>query len=78
MNYEKLFEFIRIAGMEPRNRIVQPSGTGFASEGGVVSQRLKEFYEARARGGAGLIIVEAATVDFRGREKRGCAACRRR
>ena len=35
-----------------------PMGTGYAADQGYVSQRLIDYYEARARGGVGLIIIE--------------------
>ncbi len=37
--------------------------TRFASSEGFVTERVKDYYAARSRGGVGLIIVEAATVD---------------
>jgi len=60
----KLFEPARIGRMEVRNRIVMPAmTTGFASEMGTVTQRLVNYYSERAKGGVGLIIVEAASID---------------
>jgi 2,4-dienoyl-CoA reductase-like NADH-dependent reductase (Old Yellow Enzyme family)/thioredoxin reductase len=57
--YTSLFQPGRIGSMEVRNRIVMPPmGTGYADEGGYVSQRMIDYHEARARGGVGLIIVE--------------------
>ena len=38
-------------------------GSGFAADGGGVSDRLIRYHEARARGGFGLIIVEVTAVD---------------
>ncbi len=38
-----------------------PMHSGYCSAEGTVSQQLIDYYEARAKGGAGLIIVEAAT-----------------
>jgi NAD(H)-dependent 7beta-hydroxy-3-oxo-delta4-cholenoic acid oxidoreductase len=61
---KQLFSPIQIAGMELRNRIVMaPMGTLLSGDDGVVSQRLIDYYEARARGGVGLITFEVATVD---------------
>ncbi len=58
-NFKKLFEPASIGNMQLRNRIVMPPmGTGYAADQGYVSQRLIDYYEARARGGAGLIIIE--------------------
>jgi 2,4-dienoyl-CoA reductase-like NADH-dependent reductase (Old Yellow Enzyme family)/thioredoxin reductase len=38
-------------------------GTGFAADGGGVSDRLIKYHELRARGGFGLIIVEITAID---------------
>ncbi|MFC1927248.1 FAD-dependent oxidoreductase [Chloroflexota bacterium] len=47
--------------MKLKNRIVMPPmGTNYAEAGGAVSQRMLDYYEARARGGTGLIIVEGS------------------
>jgi 2,4-dienoyl-CoA reductase-like NADH-dependent reductase (Old Yellow Enzyme family)/thioredoxin reductase len=54
--------------MELRNRIVMPPmGTKHATKEGYVTDQVKDYFEARARGGAGLIIVEATLVHPRGR-----------
>jgi 2,4-dienoyl-CoA reductase-like NADH-dependent reductase (Old Yellow Enzyme family)/thioredoxin reductase len=56
--YKKLFEPFQIGTMKLKNRIVlPPMGTGY-SEGGKIGSRLIDYYEARARGGTGLIITE--------------------
>ena len=61
---KKLFSPINIGSMELRNRIVMsPMTTLLAAEDESVSQKLIDYYEARARGGAGLITVEVCTVD---------------
>jgi len=58
-NFARLFEPGKIGRMELKNRIVMPPmGTGYGDEGGYVSQRHIDYYEARARGGVGLIITE--------------------
>jgi len=60
----KLFSPIRIAALEVKNRIVMPPmHTGFGGADGSVTQRIIDYYEARAKGGVGIIIVEAATVN---------------
>src|SRR5512139_1078799 len=63
----KLFERARIGGMELKNRIAMaPMGTnGLADVDLGYSRRLIEFYAARARGGAGMIITGAAIVNTR-------------
>jgi 2,4-dienoyl-CoA reductase-like NADH-dependent reductase (Old Yellow Enzyme family)/thioredoxin reductase len=59
----------RIGHLELKNRMVMaPMGTYLAGRDGLVTDRLKEYYEERARGGVGLLIVEVAAVDHpRGR-----------
>jgi len=50
--------------MELRNRIVMPPMvTQYGSGEGYVTARSRNYYAARARGGVGLIIVEATYVD---------------
>lgn len=47
-----------------KNRIVMPAmGTGLASAQGEVTSALLRYYEERARGGAGAVVVELACVD---------------
>jgi len=63
--FKKLFEPGRIGKLEIRNRIVMsPMGTNQASKEGYVTQRLKDHYEERAKGGVGMVIIESATPDF--------------
>jgi 2,4-dienoyl-CoA reductase-like NADH-dependent reductase (Old Yellow Enzyme family)/thioredoxin reductase len=53
--------------MELRNRIVYPPMvTQYADEQGFITDRSRSYYEARARGGAGLVIIEATYVHPRG------------
>jgi 2,4-dienoyl-CoA reductase-like NADH-dependent reductase (Old Yellow Enzyme family)/thioredoxin reductase len=50
-----------IGTMTMKNRIVMPPMlVGYGSEDGYVTQRAIDYYEARSRGGTGLVIVEAA------------------
>ena len=54
--------------MKLRNRIVMPPMvTRYGTEDGHVTERSKNYYEARAKGGVGLIIVEATYIHPRGR-----------
>ena len=62
IRFPRLFEPIRIRGLEIRNRIVSTAHGTFMSERGVPTDRIRAYHEARARGGAGLIICEAASV----------------
>ena len=63
----RLWEPFRIRRMELRNRIVMPPMvTRYASDDGCVTERTKNYYEARARSGVALIIVEATYIHRRG------------
>ncbi|MBE7324758.1 FAD-dependent oxidoreductase [Nocardioides sp. Y6] len=56
-----LFRPGRIGTLEIPNRVVLPPMLmGYGSEDGFVTERAKDYYAARARGGAGLVIVEAS------------------
>ncbi|MFP3898559.1 MAG: FAD-dependent oxidoreductase [Dehalococcoidia bacterium] len=58
---KKVFEPASIGQMQLKNRIVMPPiGTYFAEEDGPVGRRMLDYYEARARGGVGLIVVEGS------------------
>ena len=48
-----------------RNRIVSSGHATRLADGNIVSDRLHAYHEARARGGAGMIITESAMVDGR-------------
>ena len=48
----KLWENFRIGRMELKNRVVMPPMvTRYAADDGFVTERTKNYYEARARGG---------------------------
>lgn len=62
--YEALSQPFTIGRMRLKNRIVMPAmGTGFSTVDGEVTPQLLRYYERRARGGAGMIVVEIACVD---------------
>lgn len=64
--FKKVFEPTSIGQMQLKNRIVMPPmGTNYAEAGGAVGQRMLDYYEARARGGVGLIIVEGSAPSLR-------------
>ena len=67
--FEELFQPGTIGGMTLPNRIVMaPMGTNLADADGSITQRSLDYYEARARGGSGLVIVEVSGVELaRGR-----------
>ncbi len=63
--YSNLLSPITINGMTLRNRTVMPPiGSNFATVSAEVSEEMIKYYELRAKGGTGLIIVENACVDF--------------
>ena len=54
--YEKLFEKGRIGNVELKNRLVMtPMGTNLAELDGTVGPAMLAYFEARAKGGCGLI-----------------------
>ncbi len=60
----RLFEKGNIGKVELKNRLVMsPMGCGLAELDGSPSEDMIEYYEARARGGAGLIIPEITRVN---------------
>lgn len=62
--YAKLFEPITIRRMTVKNRIsMAPMGTNYGEQNGEMSFLHLDYYEQRAMGGVGLIIVENASVD---------------
>jgi 2,4-dienoyl-CoA reductase-like NADH-dependent reductase (Old Yellow Enzyme family)/thioredoxin reductase len=67
MTRRKLLEPFQIGNMRLKNRIVMaPMETQYGTEDGHVTERIKNYYEARARGGAALIIVEATYIHPQG------------
>ncbi|MEZ5573327.1 MAG: FAD-dependent oxidoreductase [Halioglobus sp.] len=61
--YSHLLSPGRIGNMALRNRIIMaPMGTNFAAADGQCSERLVSYYEARAKGGAGLLILETSAA----------------
>lgn len=63
--YGKLLSPGKIGTMSLRNRIVLAAmGSNFANADGSCSERLIAYYEARARGGAGLLVLETSAACF--------------
>jgi len=59
--FAKMFEPGRMGRLELKNRIVfPPMITRYMNEKGGISDRLIDYYAERARGGAGLIVIEAS------------------
>lgn len=63
MVYAKLFEPCRVGKLDLPNRIVMPPMTTHLGKGGFATEAMVAYYSERARGGAGLIMVEDADVD---------------
>lgn len=62
-DYSHILSPIRIGGLEIRNRVVFGAhGTGFGTDG-TVNDRHIGYHMERARGGVGLVIMEATGVD---------------
>lgn len=63
-NYPHIFAPMTVKNMTIRNRIVMmPMGTNYGEQNGEMSFLHLNYYEQRAKGGVGLIIVENASVD---------------
>jgi 2,4-dienoyl-CoA reductase (NADPH2) len=55
----------RIGSLEIRNRIIMsPMGTNLGEPDGHMGERIQQFYEERAKGGVGLIIIGVASVAY--------------
>ena len=64
LQFPKLFEPTRIGQMELKNRIVlPPMGTNMGTPDGHVTEKIRYYYEQRAKGGVGLVIVETTCID---------------
>jgi NAD(H)-dependent 7beta-hydroxy-3-oxo-delta4-cholenoic acid oxidoreductase len=64
MSNYKLFSPIEIGSMRLKNRLAMaPMTTAMEAEDGTVGESLSDFWEARAKGGVGLIIMDMVTVD---------------
>ncbi|WP_026886004.1 NAD(P)/FAD-dependent oxidoreductase [Clostridium beijerinckii] len=63
MDYKKLFTPFKIGNMEVKNRIVfSPIGINASNSNGTISNDEIDYYEERAKGGAGLIIMGAQFI----------------
>lgn len=62
--FPRLFAPIEISGVGLRNRVVKaPMATNYATPDGFVTSSMIAYYQERARGGPGLVIVEFASID---------------
>lgn len=65
MSFQHLLSPSRIGQLELRNRIIMaPMGSNFAESDGTCGERIQAYYEARAAGGAGLLIMGVCSVAF--------------
>ena len=64
MKYEALAQPGKIGKLEIKNRIVMPALNNNYTHNAFMTEESIDFYVARARGGAGLVIVEATSVDY--------------
>jgi 2,4-dienoyl-CoA reductase-like NADH-dependent reductase (Old Yellow Enzyme family)/siroheme synthase (precorrin-2 oxidase/ferrochelatase) len=63
--YSNVFKTLRIKSMQVKNRIaMMPMGTNMAEPDGSINERHIRYYEQRAKGGTGLVMVENVCVDF--------------
>jgi 2,4-dienoyl-CoA reductase-like NADH-dependent reductase (Old Yellow Enzyme family) len=68
-----LFDHFRLKDVSLRNRIVVPPMCQYSATDGVINDWHQAHYTSIARGGAGLVIVEASAVSPEGRITPGCA-----
>ena len=62
--YKKLLEKGKIGSLEIKNRVVMTAANlAYASEKGLVTEKIVDFYRERARGGTGLLVAGAIGVD---------------
>ena len=64
-NFKHIFSPLKVRGMVMPNRVaMMPMGSDFAGHDGELSDEHIKYYELRARGGTGLIIVENVCVKY--------------
>ena len=64
MKFKNLLKPVRIGSLHLKNRMIMPAmGSNYADEEGYVSDRLKAYHEARAKGGPGLILPGMSYID---------------
>jgi len=64
-SYQHLLSPGRIGSLEIRNRIIMtPMGTNLAEQDGRIGDRIARYYETRAAGGVGLIIVGVGAIAY--------------
>ena len=61
--YNHIFEPLTIRRMTMKNRVMMtPMGTNYAGQNGEINEKHIKYYEQRAKGGTGLIMVENASI----------------
>ena len=61
--YDSLLSPGRIGSMQLRNRIVMTAmGSNLCNPDGTLNERIKAYYEARARGGAAMVIMGSVSI----------------
>jgi len=64
-DYQHLLKPGKIGGLTLRNRIIMaPMGSNFAEKNGHCGERIQAYYEARAKGGVGLITMGVCAIAF--------------
>ena len=64
-NFPHIFKPLTLRGMTMRNRVaMMPMGSDFAGHDGELSDEHIKYYELRAKGGTGLIIVENVCIKY--------------
>lgn len=64
-NFKNIFSPLKLRGVTLPNRVVMmPMGSDFAGTNGELSDEHIKYYELRARGGTGLIIVENVCIKY--------------
>ena len=75
MKFKAMFQPIEIGNMTVKNRfVVPPMGHNFANTDGTMSEQSEAYYAERAKGGFGLITIEATVVhpDAKGGPRKPC------
>ena len=63
--YQHLFQPGKIGSLELKNRILMaPMGSNYAESDGRCGERIQAFYEARAKGGAGLLTMGVGSIAY--------------
>lgn len=63
--YKNIFKPLTVKQMTIKNRVIMPPmGSNYGGQNGEFEEAHMDYYEQRAKGGTGLIIVENACVDY--------------